>query len=100
MGAACARAGFTPLPAVETEQVEAAARLAAAGVGVALVPDDVVPAEFEANVRRLARPTVRELTAHTRSSWSPPARVFPEILRSQRWSALRRNAEVITSWHR
>jgi DNA-binding transcriptional LysR family regulator len=95
MGAACARAGFTPLRAIETEQVEAAARLAAAGVGVAMVPEDVVPAELEANVRRLARPIVRELTAYTRSSWSPPARAFLETLRSLPWSARPRNAEVI-----
>jgi hypothetical protein len=60
-----------------------------------MVPEDVVPAELEANVRRLARPIVRELTAYTRSSWSPPARAFLETLRSLPWSARPRNAEVI-----
>lgn len=93
---ACARAGFTPRPAVHTQQVEAAARLAAAGVGVALVPDDIVPAELAPNVRRLARPVVRELTAYTRSEWSPPARAFLDVLRAERWSRKPRNAEVIT----
>lgn len=95
VNAACARAGFTPRPAVYTQQVEAAARLAAAGVGIALVPDDIVPAELQPNIRRLARPVVRELTAYTRNEWSPPSRAFLEILRTQRWSAKPRNAEVI-----
>jgi DNA-binding transcriptional LysR family regulator len=95
VAAACARAGFTPRVAVQTQQVEAAARLAAAGVGIALVPDDIVPAELQPNIRRLARPVVRELTAYTRSEWSPPARAFLEILRAERWSPKPRNAEVI-----
>jgi DNA-binding transcriptional LysR family regulator len=96
VAAACARAGFTPRPAVHTQQVEAAARLAAAGVGVALVPDDIVPAELLPNVRRLQRPVVRELTAYTRSEFSPPARAFLETLRAQRWSGKPRRAEVIS----
>jgi DNA-binding transcriptional LysR family regulator len=95
VAAACARAGFSPRPAVRTEQVEAAARLAAAGVGVTIVPDDIVPAELQPNVRRFARPIVRELTAYTRSEWSPPARAFLEVLRGERWSRKPRNAEVI-----
>jgi DNA-binding transcriptional LysR family regulator len=95
VAAACARAGFTPRAAVQTQQVEAAARLAAAGVGVALVPDDIVPAELQPNVRRLRRPVVRELTAYTRDEFSPPARAFLEILRDEAWSGKPRNAEVI-----
>ena len=95
VAAACARAGFTPRAAVHTQQVEAAARLAAAGVGVALVPDDIVPSELAPNVRRLARPVVRELTAYTRSEWSPPARAFLDCLRAERWGARPRTAEVI-----
>jgi DNA-binding transcriptional LysR family regulator len=94
---ACARAGFVPSATVHTEQVEAAVRLAAAGVGVALVPDDIVPAELDRHVRRLARPVVRELTAYTRNSWWPSAASFLEILREQPWRRrLPRNAEVIT----
>jgi DNA-binding transcriptional LysR family regulator len=93
--AACARAGFIPQGAVVTEQVEAAARLAAAGVGVALVPENIVPSELAGNVRRLARPVVRELTAYTRTEWSPPARALLDALRAGRWSRRPRNAEVI-----
>jgi DNA-binding transcriptional LysR family regulator len=95
LAVACARAGFSPRPAVHTQQVEAAARLAAAGVGVALVPENIVPAELEGNVRRLERPVVRELTAYTRTEWSPPARAFLEALRAERWSGKPRDAEVI-----
>ena len=95
IAAACARAGFIPQGAVVTEQVEAAARLAAAGVGVALVPENIVPSELDDNVRRLARPVVRELTAYTRTQWSPPARAFLDALRAERWSGRPRNAEVI-----
>jgi DNA-binding transcriptional LysR family regulator len=95
IAAACARAGFIPRGAVQTQQVEAAARLAAVGVGVAIVPDDIVPAELQGSVRRLARPIVRELTAYTRTEWSPAARAFLGVLRDQRWSRKPRDAEVI-----
>jgi DNA-binding transcriptional LysR family regulator len=94
VAAACARAGFVPRAAVHTHQVEAAARLAAVGVGVALVPDDIVPADLMPNVRRLERPVVRELTAYTRSEWSAPARAFLGILRSLYWSPRPRGADV------
>jgi DNA-binding transcriptional LysR family regulator len=93
---ACARAGFTPRPAVYTQQVEAVVRLAAAGVGVALVPENVVPVELRPNVRHLKRPVVRELAAYTRSEWSPPARAFVEVLSGLSWSRRPRNAEVIS----
>lgn len=95
VAAACARAGFIPRGAVFTQQVEVAARLAAAGVGVAVVPDNIVPSELAQNVRRLARPVVRELTAYTRVEWSPPARAFLSALRGESWSGKPRNAEVI-----
>lgn len=92
---ACGRAGFTPRQTLQTEQVEAAARLAAAGVGVALVPESIVPADLNAHVRRLARPIVRHLTAYTRTSWSPGASAFLEVLREQEWGRRPRDAEVI-----
>src|ERR687891_118805 len=43
VAAACGRAGFQPRASVRTAQSEAAARLAAAGLGPALVPDNIVP---------------------------------------------------------
>jgi len=42
---ACADAGFSPRPAVRTRQIDTAVRLAAAGLGPALVPAISVPAE-------------------------------------------------------
>jgi DNA-binding transcriptional LysR family regulator len=91
----CAQAGFTPRAAVHTEQVEAAVRLAAAGVGVALVPHNIVPADLSDHVRRLARPVVRELTAYTRTSWPPSAEPFLSALRAQPWQPMPRNAVTI-----
>ena len=44
---ACASAGFTPRHAVLTSQVETAARLAAAGAGPTLVPENVIPDGLE-----------------------------------------------------
>jgi DNA-binding transcriptional LysR family regulator len=82
---ACASAGFLPRDAVRTGQVEAAARLAAAGLGVTLVPDNIVPAHLAGHTRQLEPPIVRELVAYTRSEWSPPARAFLEALRSADW---------------
>ncbi len=77
---ACGRAGFQPRESVRTEQVEAAARLAASGLGPALVPDDMVPTDINAPVFRLDPPIARELTAYTRVEWSPAARSFLEIV--------------------
>ena len=41
----CATAGFSPQPAIRTRQIDTAVRLAAAGLGPALVPAISVPAE-------------------------------------------------------
>jgi DNA-binding transcriptional LysR family regulator len=83
--AACRRAGFQPRVAVRTTQVEAATRLAAAGLGPAMVPDNVVSAALDANVVRLDPPVRRELAAYTRSDWSPLASAFLDALKRSRW---------------
>jgi DNA-binding transcriptional LysR family regulator len=90
--AACEHAGFHPRPAVETSQVDAAARLAAAGLGVALVPRDNVPLELRGYVRTLARPPVWRISAFTRRAWSPGASAYIDILREQEWPARPRRA--------
>lgn len=74
----CAAAGFTPGAAVRTRQIDTAVRLAAAGLGPALVPAISVPAEhahlvapFTPGLRRpvaafgpgLGRPVVRRFLA-------------------------------------
>ncbi|WP_435242059.1 LysR family transcriptional regulator [Streptomyces cucumeris] len=79
--AACTLEGFQPAPAVRTWQVDAAARLAAAGVGPALLPDNALPAGLDAVVRP-ARPRLfRELTCYLRSEPQGLVREFVALLR-------------------
>lgn len=77
---ACLHAGFRPTGAIETSQAEAAARLAAAGLGPALVPAANVPPELATLARRLAPPVVWEIVAYTRGTWSATALAFLKIV--------------------
>ena len=79
---ACARAGFQPRAAVRTAQSEAAARLAAAGLGPALVPDNILPSGFEGAILRLDPPVRRELVAYARTQWTQAAASLVELIRS------------------
>ena len=81
----CARAGFTPRRTVETGQVAAAANLAAAGLGVTMVPDNIVPTGLDACIRSLKPRLVRQIVAFTRQDWSPLAAAFLEVLQAQAW---------------
>lgn len=92
----CAQSGFRPREAVRTSQVEAAARLAAAGIGPALVPGNIVPDGLEAAIRHVDPPVYRELFAFTRSEWSPAAESFLEILQGLAWGKPGRRALRIT----
>ncbi len=83
--AICASAGFAPRDAVRTAQVEAAARLAAAGVGVAIVPANIVPSELREHVRVADPPIFRRLGAYTRVEFSPQADALITALRSSAW---------------
>jgi DNA-binding transcriptional LysR family regulator len=83
--AACRRAGFQPRVAVRTTQVEAATRLAAAGLGPAMLPDNVVSPDLGSTVVHLDPPVLRELAAYTRSEWSPLASAFLEALQASDW---------------
>jgi DNA-binding transcriptional LysR family regulator len=79
---ACARAGFEARAAAYTADVEAAARLAAAGVGPALVPAKAVAWEYRRNVRRLDTPVVWEITAYgAGSDWSRQQAKLLEVVR-------------------
>lgn len=73
---ACAQAGFTPRAAMRTGQAEAAVRLAASGLGVAMVPINIVPEHLARISRHLTQPVVRELAAYTRTGFSPAAEAF------------------------
>jgi DNA-binding transcriptional LysR family regulator len=83
--AICASAGFAPRDAVRTAQVEAAARLAAAGLGVAIVPANIVPGELADHVRVADPPIFRRLAAYTRAEWSPQAEALIDALRGAEW---------------
>jgi DNA-binding transcriptional LysR family regulator len=91
----CARAGFAPRRTVETGQVAAAAHLAAAGLGVTIVPSNVVPAGLNAAVRSLESPLVRQLVAFTRRDWSPLAEAFLAVLEAQTWEPRPPSAMVV-----
>jgi DNA-binding transcriptional LysR family regulator len=77
---ACSRAGFTPKAAVRTHHTATAIELAAAGLGPALVPGNVVGPDFASFVVRPDPPIRRELSAFTRAYVSPPASAFIETL--------------------
>jgi DNA-binding transcriptional LysR family regulator len=91
----CARAGFTPRRTIETGQVAAATHFAAAGLGVTIVPSNIVPAGLHAAIRSLKSPLVRQLVAFTRQDWSPLAAAFLEILQAQAWYARPPAATVV-----
>ncbi|MFB7476268.1 LysR substrate-binding domain-containing protein [Kitasatospora sp. NPDC056184] len=78
--AACAEAGFRPRAAVRTEQTAAAPLLAAAGLGPALVPANIVPAGFDGLVRRPEPPVRRPLVAYTRTRPDALTAAFVELL--------------------
>ncbi|MFD8990559.1 LysR family transcriptional regulator [Streptomyces goshikiensis] len=77
---ACERAGFRPRTAVRTEQTAAAPLLAAAGLGPALVPANLVPAGFAGHLLDPEPPVSRELAAYARPRPDPVTTAFLELL--------------------
>jgi DNA-binding transcriptional LysR family regulator len=92
---ACQAAGFEPLRAVETSQVESAARLAAAGIGPAMVPENIVPEGLDAAILRLDPPVGRELTVYARAEWAPLDTAFMEVIADVGWRPIPEGAFVI-----
>jgi DNA-binding transcriptional LysR family regulator len=76
VNAACAQAGFTPRAAVRTHHTATAIELAAAGLGPALVPANVIGPDFLRCSVRPDPPIKRDLVAFTRQYVSPPASAF------------------------
>jgi DNA-binding transcriptional LysR family regulator len=93
--AICAHAGFVPRDAITTAQVEAAVRLAAGGLGVAIVPANIVPPHLRRHVRTLDPPVFRVLYAYTRAEWSPQAEALLRALEQEPWPETPRNALVL-----
>ena len=80
---ACRRAGFSPRGTVRTSQAEGAARLASAGIGPALVPDNIVLPGIEGSVLRLDPPMIRDVAVYARTELSRTAASFVEVLQSE-----------------
>ncbi len=80
---------------METSQVEAAVRLAAAGMGPALVPENIVPTELRGNAFRVDPPIGRYVTLYARSHWGPLGSAFLEIAREAKWDEPPRGAMTI-----
>lgn len=77
---AAAAAGFRPRAAVRTEQSAAAPVLAAAGLGPALVPANIIGADFDGQVLRPDPPVRRELAAYCRGDGDPLTAAFVTCL--------------------
>lgn len=77
---ACAAAGFTPRPAVHTHHAATAVQLAAAGLGPALVPANVVEPGFTGALLRPDPPVRRELVAFSRADPPPLVAAFADVL--------------------
>ncbi|HEX2124957.1 MAG TPA: LysR family transcriptional regulator [Thermoleophilaceae bacterium] len=82
---ACASAGFRPRHAVLTSQVETAARLAAAGVGPTLVPENVIPDGLDGALLPVDPPLGRELTVYARDEWGPLGGAFVDLIGETPW---------------
>jgi DNA-binding transcriptional LysR family regulator len=77
---ACGAAGFVPRAAVRTYHTATAMQLAAAGLGPALVPENVVEPGFTGAILRPDPPVRRELVAFTRTDPSPLVTAFADVL--------------------
>jgi DNA-binding transcriptional LysR family regulator len=73
---ACLAAGFTPKLSVRTEQSTSALRLVAAGLGIGLVPANVIPTHYEGQVLRPQPQVLRPLSVYTRVRPDPITAAF------------------------
>ena len=97
VAAACSTAGFRPKEAVRTSQVAVAAKMALAGLGVALVPSLNIPDNMRQYARPLVQPLVWELTAFVRSKFTEPTQAFVDLLGAQESAPKPENAFVLAS---
>ena len=73
---ACADAGFHPRVSVRTEQGPSALNLAQAGLGLTLVPSNIVPPHFDGVLLRPDPPVLRTLSVYTRVRPDPITAAF------------------------
>jgi DNA-binding transcriptional LysR family regulator len=73
---ACTAAGFEPRVAIRTEQASSALALAAEGLGLTLVPGNVVPPTYDGLLLRPDPPVRRHLSIYTRVRPDPITQAF------------------------
>jgi DNA-binding transcriptional LysR family regulator len=88
LDAACERAGFQPRVAVRTEQSASALNLSRAGLGITLLPGNVVPGHFDGRVLFPDPPVLRTLSVYTRVRPDPITATFVDAIAQQTLSAL------------
>jgi DNA-binding transcriptional LysR family regulator len=71
-----AREGIVLTPVMRTRQTTTAAELAAAGLGIALVPTTALPSGYAGSIRRLEPPLTRDIVVLTPSAGDPVVRAF------------------------
>jgi DNA-binding transcriptional LysR family regulator len=76
LDAACRAAGFQPKVSVRTEQSSSALNLVTAGLGIGLVPGNVIPPHFEGKLLRPEPPILRPLSVYTRVRPDPITAAF------------------------
>jgi DNA-binding transcriptional LysR family regulator len=80
LDAACAQAGFEPLVAVRTEQSASALNLTQVGLGITLLPGNVLPPLFDGVVRLPDPPVERMLAVYTRVGPDPITSAFVDAI--------------------
>ncbi|HEY3708494.1 MAG TPA: LysR family transcriptional regulator [Amycolatopsis sp.] len=80
---ACAAAGFQPKVSLRTEQGPSAINMARAGLGLTLVPSNIIPPGFDALVLRPDPPVNRELCVYTRVRPDPVTAAFVTAIADQ-----------------
>jgi DNA-binding transcriptional LysR family regulator len=88
LDAACEQAGFQPRVAVRTEQSASALNLSQAGLGITLVPGNVIPAHFDGTVLSPDPPVLRMLSVYTRVRADPITEAFVDAISQQTISVL------------
>jgi DNA-binding transcriptional LysR family regulator len=76
LNTACKQAGFSPRLSVRTEQSPSALSLARAGVGLALLPGNIVPPHYDGILLRPDPPVLRPLAVYTRVRPDPITAAF------------------------
>jgi DNA-binding transcriptional LysR family regulator len=80
---ACATAGFQPKISLRTEQGPSAINMARAGLGITLVPSNIIPPGFDGLVLRPDPPVNRELCVYTRARPDPITAAFVTAIADQ-----------------